>query len=98
MNTVKNVKQKETKNEKFLSISATNTIDETKKYINEINSSNLTIDISKLNILDASKYAILCATQHFLKYPKGLLNLIVASEEVLNLIKPFGLNNVNIKY
>ena len=57
------------------------------------NCKNLTVDISALNIIDASRCAVICSTHHFLKYPQGLIKWVIASKEVLNLVKPFSLNN-----
>lgn len=69
--------------------------------INEISKiydgDNVTIDISTLNILDASHFAVMCATNSYVKNPNKKINFIVSSNEVFKLIKPFNLGNINIK-
>ena len=47
----------------------------------------LSIDISILNLLDATKVGAICSIHHFAKYPFGSLEWIVKDVETKNLLK-----------
>ncbi len=64
-----------------------------KSTIRKSKSSNMTIDISMLNILDASKVATMASTYHFLKFAQGSINWIVGSKEIEKILKPLNLGN-----
>lgn len=64
-----------------------------KKSINKSKTANMTIDISMLNLIDASKVATIASTYHFLKFAEGSINWVVKSKEVENIIKPLCLGN-----
>ena len=51
-------------------------------YIDSNACENLTIDISHMNVLDASYVSTLCSTAHFIKYPNGRLNWKIFSEQI----------------
>lgn len=68
-------------------------IDNIKKSIRKSKTANMTIDISMLNLIDASKVATLASTYHFLKFAEGSINWVVNSKEVANMIKPLSLGN-----
>lgn len=70
-------------------------VESIKQYINDNDCPNLSMDISHLNIIDASKVTILCSTYHWAKYPQGQVNWLINSPEVKNLIKPLSLGNIN---
>ncbi|MBQ3312030.1 hypothetical protein IJG72_08135 [bacterium] len=55
---------------------------------------NMTIDISSLNIFDASKIISMASTYHFLKFAQGSINWIVKSKEVEKMLKPLNLGNI----
>jgi anti-anti-sigma regulatory factor len=68
-------------------------IENIKKSIKKSKSANMTIDISMLNLMDASKVATIASTYHFLKFAEGSINWLVNSKEVENVIKPLNLGN-----
>lgn len=68
-------------------------IENIKKSIRKSKTANMTIDISMLNLIDASKVATLASTYHFLKFAEGSINWVVNSKEVANMIKPLSLGN-----
>ena len=53
----------------------------------------MTIDISMLNIIDATKIATLASTYHFLKFEEGSINWLVNSKDVEKMLKPLNLGN-----
>ena len=55
---------------------------------------NMTIDISSLNIFDASKVITMASTYHFLKFAQGSINWIVKSKEIEKMLKPLNLGNI----
>lgn len=63
------------------------------KYIDTNNCTNMTVDISTLNILDATKVATLGSTIHYMKYPEGSINWIVNSKKVKEYTTPMNLGN-----
>lgn len=68
-------------------------VENIKKSIRKSKSANMTIDISMLNLIDASKVATIASTYHFLKFAEGSINWVVNSKEVENMIKPLNLGN-----
>lgn len=88
---------------KFKDIRVKETSDDTlslvesiKNYISKYDCPNLSMDISHLNIIDASKVTILCSTYHWAKYPNGKINWKINSPEIKELIKPLNLGNINL--
>lgn len=73
-----------------------NLVEEIKNYIIEHDCPNLSMDVSHLNILDASKVTIICSTYHWSKYPNGKINWKIKSNEIKNLISPLNLGNINL--
>lgn len=73
-----------------------NLVNKFKQYINDNDCPDLSMDISHLNVLEASKVAILCSTFHWAKYPEGKLNCIINSEEVNDIVKPLDLGNIRL--
>lgn len=71
-------------------------VESIKNYINENDCPDLSMDISHLNIIDASKVTILCSTYHWAKYPQGEIKWLINSPEVQNLVKPLNLGNVKL--
>ena len=68
-------------------------IDMINEHINLCNCRNMTIDISKLNIIDACMVSTVCSTTHYLKYPDGKISWITNSDEVEEYTKPTNLGN-----
>lgn len=64
-----------------------------KKDIRKCKSQNMTVDISMLNLFDASKIVSMASTYHFLKFTQGSINWIVKSKEVEKMLKPLNLGN-----
>jgi len=74
-------------------VSLVNSINE---YITNNNCSKLSLDISHLNIIDASKVTILCSTFHWAKYPNGKISWTINSNEVKEIVKPLNLGNIQL--
>lgn len=73
-----------------------NLVESIKNYIHEHDCPNLSMDISGLNIIDASKVTILCSTYHWAKYPNGQISWKISSEEVKELVNPLNLGNIQL--
>lgn len=71
-------------------------VESIKNYIYEHDCPNLSMDISHLNIIDASKVTIICSTYHWAKYPEGKINWTISSNEVEELVKPLNLGNIKL--
>ena len=61
-------------------------VESIKNYITDHDCPTLSMDISRLNILDASKITIVCSTYHWAKYPNGEISWKIGSSEVENLV------------
>lgn len=59
---------------------------------------NMTVDITKLNIIDACMISTLCSTAHYMKYPDGKINWIVNSKEVAEYTSGMNLGNTKFLY
>ncbi len=75
---------------------AVNIVASIKNYIEKHDCPYLSMDISNLNIIDASKVTILCSTYHWAKYPEGKISWKIASKEVKELINPLNLGNISL--
>lgn len=73
---------------------AINLVESIKNYIFENDCPDLSMDVSHLNVIDASKVTILCSTYHYAKYPHGKINWLINSSEVKNLVKSLNLGNI----
>lgn len=71
-------------------------VEEIKNYIKQNDCPNLSMDISHLNIIDASKIAVLCSTYHWAKYPNGKISWKIPSKEIKDLINPLNLGNIRL--
>ena len=65
-------------------------------YIINNNCSKLSLDISHLNIIYASKVTILCSTFHWAKYPNGKISWTINSNEIKEIVKPLNLGNIRL--
>ncbi len=72
-------------------------IDNIKNYILTQECPFLVIDVSKINLIDASKIGVMCSTFHFSKYPDGNITWRVNDIETLQCIRQLKLKNVGIE-
>ncbi len=56
----------------------------------------MTLNISKLNYIEASRCALLNSTKCYVENPNKKINWIVKDETIKNMIAPFKLNNMEI--
>jgi len=73
-----------------------NLVEIIKNYIFDNDCPSMAMDISHLNIIDASKVTILCSTYHYAKYPHGNVTWKINSAEIHNIIKPLNLGNIKL--
>lgn len=73
-----------------------NLVESIKNYISNNHCPNLSMDVSHLNIIEASKVTILCSTYHWAKYPKGKISWKISSEEIKELVSPLNLGNIRL--
>lgn len=71
-------------------------VESIKNYITDHDCPNLSMDISHLNILEASKVTAVCSTYHWAKYPNGKINWKISSTEIQDLVTPLSLGNINL--
>lgn len=71
-------------------------VESVKSYIKENDCPTLSMDISHMNIIDASKVTLLCSTYHWAKYPQGEVNCVINSPEIKNIINSLNLGNVKL--
>lgn len=71
-------------------------IESIKNHIFEHDCLKLSMDISQLNMIDASKVTVLCSTYHYAKYPNGEITWKINSPELKNIIKPLNLGNIKL--
>ena len=79
--------------------SGSNTLDlvqEIKDYIYQNDCPKLSMDVSHLNIIDASKVTIICSTYHWAKYPNGEISWKINSPEIKEFVKPLNLGNIRL--
>lgn len=77
-------------------IDPVNMVESIKSYINNNDCPYLSMDISNLNIIDASKVTVLCSTHHWAKYPEGKISWKIASKEIRELVSPLSLGNIRL--
>lgn len=73
-----------------------NLVETIKNYISEHDCPKLSMDISHLNIIEASKVTVLCSTHHWAKYPEGKISWKINSPEINELIEPLNLGNISL--
>lgn len=71
-------------------------VENVKTFITENECPDLSIDLSHLNLMDASKATVLCSTYHWAKYPEGEVHLKTNSEHLKSLVTPLCLGNVSL--
>ena len=67
-------------------------------YIQNSNSQYMTVDISSMNIIDASAVTSLGSTMHYIKYPEGAISWIVNSTKVKEYTTSMNLGNSKFIY
>lgn len=70
-------------------------IESINSYIDKMCCEEFSVDISFMNIIDASYVSTLCSTHHYIKYPSGKINWFVSSDLIKNLNKDMSLGNSN---
>ncbi len=84
---------------KFLDLNCGNSqqiLENIQKYINKFDCPEMTLDLSKLNILDAAKVMVLSSAYHYKKYPEGKLKCRVQSDNVKNFVSGFSTVNLEV--
>lgn len=71
-------------------------VQEIKDYIYKNDCPKLSMDVSHLNIIDASKVTIICSTYHWAKYPNGEISWKINSPEIKEFVKPLNLGNIRL--
>ena len=64
-------------------------------YIDTAYCEEFSVDISFMNVIDACYVSTLCSTQHYIKYPSGKINWLVASDLIDEFSKDMNLGNCN---
>ncbi len=72
-------------------------VDRVKEYILSVECPFLVVDITNLNLIDASKVGVMCSTFHFSKYPQGNITWKVNDIQTLLSIKQLKLKTVSIE-
>lgn len=72
-------------------------IERIKGFINKNKCDEFEADISLLNLIDASRTALLCSTYHFSKYPEGRIYWDLRDEQTRELIAPMRLVNMELR-
>lgn len=67
-----------------------------KNYIKKYDCPEITLDLTALNVFEASKIMLLSSAYHYQKYPKGKLKCHVASENIMDLIAGLAVKNLEI--
>lgn len=75
---------------------ALNIVESINNYIRDNECPNLSMDISHLNVIDASKVTLLCSTFHWSKYPEGNISWKISSREINDLVNPLSLGNIKL--
>ena len=84
---------------RFLDLNCGNSqqiLDDVKKYINKFDCPEMTLDLSRLNILEAAKVMMLSSAYHYKKYPEGKIKCRVGSNNVTGLVSSFMTKNLEV--
>ena len=68
-------------------------IDNLEDYIKNYSCEMMSVDISFINVIDASYITTMISTKHYIKYPKGKISWIVSSDIVEDFVKDMNLGN-----
>lgn len=66
-----------------------NSLDKFKKFVKCHDCPELTLNLSSLNIFDATKFVLLSSAYHYQKYPSGKIKYQVESDDIKNLVLDF---------
>ena len=80
------------------SLSVEDAVSYINEYIDRNSCSNIKVDISTMNILDACYVSTLCSTKHYIKYPDGKIEWKISSEMVKEFNKDFELGNISYEF
>jgi len=80
----------------FPNVDFPNMVSRVKTFIRRNSCKEMEADISLLNLVDASKTALLCSAYHFAKYPDGRLKWEVADESTRQIINTMKLKNMEL--
>lgn len=67
-----------------------------KNYVNKFDCPEIILDLTKLNILEATKVIVLSSTYHYKKYPSGKIKCKVQSDNIKNLVSAFVTDNLEV--
>lgn len=67
-----------------------------KNSIKKANSPEILIDLSAMNILDATKIMVLSSAYHYQKFPQGKIKCKLSDSQRCNFINPFITNNLEL--
>lgn len=84
---------------RFLDLNCVNSqeiLNNVKKYINKFDCPNLKLDLTNLNMLDATKIMVISSAYHYSKYPKGKIQCRVQSDSIKNLVTNFSTSNLEV--
>jgi ABC-type transporter Mla MlaB component len=71
-------------------------LDKFKRYVDKYNCPVVTMDLSRLNIIDTAKVLVLSSTYHYQKYPKGKLKCHVPSADIKTFVSNFYVKNLEL--
>ena len=83
---------------KFISFDKNNSaeiLERVEKYIEESDCKEMGLDITSLNIFDASRVILVSSAMHYNKYPDGKLKCKVHTEGIKNLISYFLIKSIS---
>lgn len=80
--------------QKFKCDNSINSLDKFKKFVKCHDCPELTLNLSSLNIFDATKFVLLSSAYHYQKYPSGKIKYQVESDDIKNLILDFAGTNL----
>ncbi len=84
----------------ILKLKKTNTqkaIDEIEDYLFNTKEKDASVDISDLNLIDASRCAILCSTKLFAQYPNKKIFWSIRDEQTKKMISNLRLQNMELE-
>ncbi len=84
---------------KFLDLNCGNCeqiLSKVEKYIKKFDCPEMMLDLTGLNILDATKVMVLSSAYHYKKYPRGKVKCKVQSENIKSLVSSFVTDNLEV--
>ena len=72
---------------------AVSAIEYINSYIDKTDNDTLSVDISRMNIIDACYVSTVCSATHFIKFPNGKIDWYVSSDAVRKYTKDMSLGN-----